>query len=111
VSSVAARPTRAALAAPSAPLLWCHGKERTAMQCDRCGAIQDNGAGYCRVCAAPLNRLGQPRLATTPTRAAPPSRRTRWLTVVALAAVGVLVAACLVLAALSFGLSSLIRWA
>jgi hypothetical protein len=81
------------------------------VQCERCGAVQPPGSGYCAVCAAPLGQLGQPKLATSP-RLAPEPRpaRTRWLTIVVLVSVAGLLLLCLLLTGLALGLSSLIRW-
>jgi hypothetical protein len=61
------------------------------------------------VCAAPLGRPDAARLSPS---AAPPApiRRSRWLTGVALASIAFLLLVCLTLAALAFGLTSLIRW-
>jgi hypothetical protein len=79
------------------------------MQCERCGAVQESGSGYCRICAAPLSRSDAAR--STPVAAPPaPVRRSRWLTGVALASIAFLLLVCLTLASLAFGLSSLIRW-
>jgi hypothetical protein len=79
------------------------------VRCERCGAVQASGSGYCRVCAAPLSRTDSARSA--PVVAPPaPVRRSRWLTGVALASIAFLLLVCLTLAALTFGLSSLIRW-
>jgi hypothetical protein len=82
------------------------------VRCQRCGAIQANGSGYCRVCAAPLGRVAPTRPEPSPAEPGPASgRRSRWLTGVALASVAFLLLVCLALTALAFGLSSLIRWA
>lgn len=81
------------------------------MYCERCGAVQEGGRGYCRVCSAPLGRPGQPPLAPSPLASPVRDDRGRRLTAITLAAVIALLLICLVLAALAFGLSSLIRWA
>lgn len=81
------------------------------MRCDRCGAVQNNGSGYCGVCAAPLGRIGRPIVAAAPAPPLRAARRTRWLTAITLAAVALLVATCAILTAMAWGLSSVIRWA
>jgi hypothetical protein len=82
------------------------------MRCEHCGALQQpDGSGYCRVCAAPLaHDAGMVRLAPTPRPARPASGRSRRLTAVTLAAIGFLLLVCLTLAALTLGLTALIRW-
>jgi hypothetical protein len=80
------------------------------VRCERCGAVQERARGYCRVCAAPLNRSDAAR-PVSPVATPPPVRRSRWLTGVALASIVFLLLVCLALASLAFGLSSLIRWA
>lgn len=80
------------------------------MRCERCGAYQASGDGYCRACDAPLNRVGVPRL-TPMTVVRAGSARERWLSFVALAAIAILLLICLVLAVLAYGLSALIQWA
>lgn len=81
------------------------------MRCQRCGALQLNGSGYCRVCAAPLAHDGElARAAPAPRPARPASGRSRRLTAITLAAAGFLLLVCLTLAALTFSLTALIRW-
>ena len=78
------------------------------MRCEACGAVGGDGDGYCRVCAAPLARGAvAPALLPSPPRS---TRRSRALTIITLSALSLLLLLCVVISALSVGLSALIQW-